>query len=338
MNPIVISHSDDLDGIAAGAMVRMRYGVPLDRIFYTDYTKERRDDVARQIRKLDLKDADLFVLDLNPDPDGTFLGIIDAVKKNGGRVFWLDHHPWSKAAIRKIASRCDVAVVGENRKFCATEIAIRHFGLKGRFIRKLARTVHYSDFNITPRGKEYRKLVKAYALGISYYNMICSPETGTKKLRLLASQLAEGRLVSRELASAARKFEKVNSRRVGKMLADLHLVGETIAVGFSRGVQATMACGEIIRKSNRDIAFCISTEKGKASMRSVKSDITGLAVSFGGGGHPHAAGFEVDTKRYNLATKKGRRRLIRQIEENAGRLGLLGGAMGQAGRKQPKNS
>ena len=81
MNPIVISHSDDLDGIASGALVRMKYGVPLDRIFYTDYTKAGLVNMAKHVRKLDLKEVDLFVLDLNPDPDGIFLGIVNAVKK-----------------------------------------------------------------------------------------------------------------------------------------------------------------------------------------------------------------------------------------------------------------
>ena len=213
-------------------------------------------------------------------------------------------------------------MVGENKRFCASEIAIRHFGLKGRFIEKLAKTVHYSDFNITPGGAEYKKLVKKYALGISYYNIICTRETKTRKLRLLAAQLADGKLVSRELLSASGKFEKINNERVRKMLADLHPIGKTIAVGFSKGVQSTFACWKIIKKSKRDIAVLVSTESGKASLRSVKSDVTALARSFGGGGHPHASGFEIGA-RYNLKTKNGREQLISQIERNSRELGLV---------------
>jgi nanoRNase/pAp phosphatase (c-di-AMP/oligoRNAs hydrolase) len=42
----------------------------------------------------------------------------------------------------------------------------------------------------------------------------------------------------------------------------------------------------------------------------------------GGGGHPHAAGFEIDKKRFNLKSKSGRELFLAKLSQEASRLGI----------------
>ena len=310
----VISHADDLDGIASAALIKIRFGVPLSNLFFTNYSKRTVQSIADMIKKIDVKY--LFITDTGPNEQTTpiFKNIIAGLKKKGAAVIWLDHHEWNAHELEVLARKCDIAIVGENKKACATEIVRSFLGLSKPFETELAKITHFSDFNIMPKNKRYARIIKNYALGIAYFNMTHRFPEQNRNLVELVKLVSEGKIENEMIKRSARTFEKLNKARVKKMISSLH-VGNGFAIGFSRTVQATYACGEIIRKSGMDIGMFVDTDTGKVHMRSVNGNVACIAKLFGGGGHPHAAGFSLSEKLQGRLDKKAREMLIEKIED-----------------------
>ncbi len=95
------------------------------------------------------------------------------------------------------------------------------------------------------------------------------------------------------MRDAAKSYERTNNLRIRALLGGLEVVSGKMAVGFSKEVDSSDACRAMLDRTGADISILIKTGSRTASIRSVKSDMTALAMAFGGGGHPHAAGFEV---------------------------------------------
>ena len=100
-NVCVMSHASDIDGVGSAALIRMRYGVPLKRIFFADYSTESLDYVDSKLKPLYGSGITLFITDLGTNESlvAEYRSIIDAVRKGGGRVIWFDHHPWPAQAV-----------------------------------------------------------------------------------------------------------------------------------------------------------------------------------------------------------------------------------------------
>ncbi|MDE1856388.1 MAG: hypothetical protein KGH49_04115 [Candidatus Micrarchaeota archaeon] len=307
-NIAVLSHNADMDGVGAAAMLKIKYNIPSSRLFFSSYNKEDILYAQRKLKKFYGGNFILFITDLSlNDPTiPVWKKLIRGVKAMGGSVFWFDHHPWSNRAIGEIASLCDVAIVGEN-KFCATEITKKEIELNTPFAEEFAKVVHYSDFNLRPDTAKRRKYVKTYALSITSYTKSKSNDSIQKSLRHIADVVASRRFVDARMLAASRSFEKKNTARINKMLKKLYLIGSKITIGFAIGVQTTQACGAVIEKSGRDIGIVIDMKQKKGSIRSKRSDISGLAKRLGGGGHPHAAGFEFNTANKELIIDKIRK-------------------------------
>lgn len=317
----IISHSGDIDGIASAFLLKEAFKVQLKNIFFVNYGEEDLAYVEKEIRKL-AKKGKLSVLISDLSADGrsmeTFSRILEIANRSGGNLSWFDHHPWGVDAIRKIASRCKIAIVGENSKFCATEIVYRKFFKEDAFLDMLAEMVHYSDFNIRPDDEGTRKIVGYYALGITYYNTASSRSVVDSKMRSIIATLEKKRLYDKKIADAARTFEKVNSKRIKRMSRKLYLIGSELAVGFSTDIQSTQACASIIEASGRDVGVYINIRNGKGHIRSVKSNTSMLARSLGGNGHPHASGFKLDLKEYNnFRSESDKKRVVELIIEKS---------------------
>ncbi len=292
---VVMSHANDMDGIASAALIFRRFNVPPSNLFFSDYSAEALGYAKRRICKMRGIDA-LFITDLslNDSFKPIYAEIIKTVKRLGGRVFWFDHHPWKDDDVKNIGGMCDVAIVGENKKYCATEITAAELGLNDKFARNLLRIVHISDFNLEPRDAHTRSLIGTYALGITYCNTLKSRAAIYKKLRHIVAVIGSGRLSDALLDHDADTFRRTNRERIKKMLTALYVSkGQGIAVGFSKDVQSTEACMEIIRRARVDIGVYVNTESKTGHIRSVRSDSSPLARSLGGNGHPHASGFPV---------------------------------------------
>ena len=312
---MVISHASDIDGVGSAALISMKYGVDPKNIFFSDYSPSSLGSIKESIRKGAKKGTSLFITDLgvNEKTVPIFKEILQTIKSRQGRVFWFDHHPWAKNAIKELTPLCDISIIGENELFCATEITRKELGLNDKFSRYFCRIVHFSDFAIRPKLKKEYDLVGAYALSIALYRM----RGGDKNivgLRHIVKVLSKKRLLDERIKADAGTYRKINDRNTTKMLKEIYL-GDDIAMGFAGDIQKTYACMKLMEKTGKDIGIYVNTHEGRGHMRSVRSELTELANRFGGGGHPHASGFTPSLRRYNkFRTKADKQRLLSDIE------------------------
>lgn len=323
-NIAVITHGSDIDGIGSAALIKMKYSVDSKNIFFSDLSGTMTRDIIKEVGKMKRRTI-LFITDVSPSGNlENFEKLLKSIKKKGGHIFWFDHHVWNEDAIIRLTSSCDLAVVGENNSFCATEITRKELALNDAFTEEFTKIVHYSDFNLTPKNKRWQKLIKIYTLGISYYNMITRDQFQKRQnaLRKVLTTLSKRKFFDKSMLNASKTFERLNDTRTRLMLKTLTIRGN-IAIGFSSEINATYGCGAIIKKAKTDVGIYVNPDRGKVHLRSVRSDISKLAEAFGGGGHPHAAGFDINLKRYNfLKSESDRARLMDTIFNKAKELGI----------------
>lgn len=312
---MVISHASDIDGVGSAALVSMKYDVNPSNVFFSDYSPQSLGSIKESVKRGAKSGTSLFITDLgvNEKTVPIFKEILQTIKDRGGKVFWFDHHPWAKNAIKELTPLCDISIMGENELFCATEITRKELGLSDRFTKYFCRIVHFSDFAIKPRIKKEYDLVGAYALSIALYRMR-GAQRNINGLRHIMTVLRSGRLLDRRIKADADAYRKINDRNTSKMLKDVFL-GQDIAMGFAGDIQKTYACMKLMEKTGKDIGIYVNTHEGRGHMRSVRSELTELANRFGGGGHPHASGFTPSLKRYNkFRTRADKQRLLDDIE------------------------
>ncbi len=320
-NLFSLTHQSDIDGVGSAALIKMNYGLPSKNMFFTDYSVENVTKSATAIKKAAKEGAVLIIADfgLNKLIEDQMSGLIDNIKKKKGSVYWFDHHPWSEEHIRRIASKCDAAIVNENAKFCATEIVRNELMLNSKFCKRFAEIVHHCDFNLMPKEKQKRDLFIAYGMCITSYNQIKNYQKRCDKLRHAAGVIAAGKFSDKMMERDAAKFDKMNKERISDMIKNKLFILDTVAVGFQKRVQATVAGSEIIKKSGKDISIYVNLDNMQGHIRTVKANCTPLAVYLGGGGHPHASGFPVD-KRYNLSKEADRNKFALFIDKKAAEL------------------
>ena len=316
-NIFALCHQSDIDGVGSASMIKMRYGIKSNNLFFTDYSLENvvrsKDEICRAAKR----GAMLIIADLglNESTKKPLAALIRHIRGNGGRVYWFDHHVWDEDGIRNIASKCDAAIVNENAKYCATEIVRNELHLESSFCREFAKIVHYSDFNIESSDKRYTKRIIEYAMSITSYQQVKDYSLRNRKLRHVAEVISSGRFSDARIRNDARKFDRINKERIEKMLNKL-IVLEKVAVGFHKGVQTTIACGAIMKKSGKDISVYVNLDNMHGHIRTEKADCRPVAGYFGGGGHPHAAGFVIK-KRYDFSKESERKGFAELIERKA---------------------
>ncbi len=317
---IVITHIADLDGILSGALIMRKYNLSKNDVLFADYNKEKLLEIEKMFNKKIKKGVSLFITDIgvNTSTINIFKRMILKVKKNKGKVFWFDHHTWNNEALEKLASLCDIAVVNENKLFCAAEITAKELELKDEFTKKILKVVHLSDFNIKPKDKKTKQLIGYYVLATTYYSSF-NDKKRQKITRNIAEQLSKSIFTPKFLVNDAKKFERINEIHLKELLSTIKKSG-TSAVGFTKYVSTNQACEAIQRFANVDVGIYVNTETNKAHLRSKVADCSVISRSFGGGGHPHASAFEINKKMYNLRLKEGREKISDEILKRASKL------------------
>lgn len=303
MNIISVTHANDIDGLGSAALIKIKYKVPSERIFFTDYSEKGVAYVRKAVERIASKEKGtvLFLTDLGVDRIlvSHYRKMIQKVKRNGGRVIWLDHHIWTEYALQEVAGICDVAIVGENEKYCATEITYRNLKVKGKFAKEFSDLVHYSDFYLKPPKKETARLIGIYDMSIMLCNTLEPYEKRDHALRHIVEVLASRRFSDKKILGDARKFGKINEERVTRMLKNLYKAGDNAYIGFSQNLKSTEGCVAIMDKTGCDLGIYVNIVNGTAHLRSRRCDTTKLSMPLGGGGHSHASGFPVNMKRFN---------------------------------------
>lgn len=311
-----LTHTSDLDGVASAALLRRTFGIPLGNIFFSDYSAKLEIYLGEVEKRA--KDGDvLFITDISPNP--AFIDRIGrrfrALGRKGCTVVWLDHHAWPDDA-RRLAAMCGIAVFGENR-FCATEIVADFLGRHDPYERKVCRMVHISDFAVrSARGSE-AELAREYDLAIAYCNTF---KDSAARLRRVCDEISSGRVSSAMVKRLGKEFVRENEEETERVIRGMRYIGNGIAIGFSKGnVYNNDALNRMFKESGKGIVMLVNLNRNKVSIRSESRDVSGLAQAMGGGGHPHAAGFEL---KRDASKEEERARLISEIGKRARALGL----------------
>ncbi len=331
---VVITHND-IDGAAAAAMVVRKCGTDVNNVFPVDYLPDRLADAMEGVRRASGEGTTLFLLDITTGGSAadTFSGLVRNMKGKGAHVAWIDHHDCSCRA-EAIARQCDLAVVGESRE-CATELARRYLRLCGDFEAGLGKLVHCADFQVAPEGEwsvggsgaldmglGSAETIRAYGYCMESINTLGSRKERQMEFRHVVGVLASGRFIDERMFITSRRFERLNSERIAAMLEGLYAISGRISVGFSKAVESSEACAEILARTGADIGILVKDD-GNVSIRCNDGwDIIGLARKLGGGGHPHAAGFQVE-RPPSHGVEAWRRRLVERIRLKAEELGML---------------
>ncbi|MDE1857010.1 MAG: hypothetical protein KGH98_02915 [Candidatus Micrarchaeota archaeon] len=299
-----VTHEADLDGIGCAAMLVRNYRVPLRNLVFLNYEKRSFERGMKEI--LDMKPRDGMVVFSDFGMNDRLVPIakrtLAALKRSGNRILWIDHHPWSDRAIASVKSLCDVMVVGENEKYCATELVYRLLCDRDAFGDRFMKLVHASDFALMTRNEP---TIRRLALAIKVMNW----GNRDSNLRKLAGQMAEGMLTSPFIEAAHRKY-LAESKANLKVLKDSLVLANpgryTIGFGFSTRLNTNAACEAIDRELHTDIRMYVDRVSGTAHLRSSKGvDCSRIAVFMGGGGHPQACGFQFDMKEFDNLSEKG---------------------------------
>jgi oligoribonuclease NrnB/cAMP/cGMP phosphodiesterase (DHH superfamily) len=325
----VISHGQDIDGVGSASLLRMRYLIDLKDMFFINYSQADFESALREVGRRLGKGSIVFFTDLSLNEK--MVPMVDRfvrrVRARGGSVVWLDHHHWSDRALEVVARKCETAIVGENSCACATDIAKAYTRLTGEFVERFVGLVHCMDlyvdleFASQPNPAWCRSASRIYSMGINYLGS--GPfDAKQRKLRRVAGLISSGKFFDSSMREAARSYERMNKKRARALLAGMEAVSGRMAIGFSKEMDSGEGCRAMMGKASADIGVLVKTDSRSASIRSVESDISKLAMAFGGGGHPHAAGFEVPRK-YDLSAAKGRRRLRDDLVSRSRRLGLI---------------
>ncbi len=304
MRVLIVSHSTDLDGITSAALLLRIY--PNANTVFADYTPQ---SLMHALARISSFRGVVFITDLNVNIAHRRLWqeAISKAKSNGCKIIWLDHHPWAKECAG-IAEMCDFAVFGENRQYCASEIVARLTGFNSVRDKRLLKLVHASDFAINNVGES---ILRKYQFALAYANTL-SMASRQKLLRRFADSISKGVLVSEEITKLASKFEEISKKEISKALSKIYYAGD-IAVAFaSNRLVFDDLLDALFKKSGKGIVIAVNTVERKVSIRSKEKDISKLAQAFGGGGHPHAAGFNL-SKGTRLNTEHARKRFVEKI-------------------------
>ena len=268
---IIVSHRKDLDGIASAAILKRAF--PGARVILIDY-----DDIRDAFKSLEGTKEEIYVADLNIGAaEKKALGSIEKIAKNA-RILWLDHHNWDPV-VRKAAEKHMTLIV--NRDKCASEVVFDFFGEGDSVDAKIARFARDQDFYT-------KKIYDANRIS----DVIAARHGNMRFLLSLVEMLSRGVFWKGEFDEIRddyiAKKEKLLWDAVGAMT-----YYENFAITLSSPlVPSGEIAKETIEKKKVDV-LVILDPRGRISFRRKKGssvDLSVLARSFGGGGHPYAAG------------------------------------------------
>ena len=215
-NTLVVSHADDIDGVGSAALLKIRYHLDSKDLFFVNHSRIDFESAIRRIAPRLGKGAIVFFTDLslNENLIGPVSKFVSSVNSKGGAVVWLDHHYWSDEAIKEIAARCEVAVVGENSCACATDITKKYTRLTGNFVERFVSLVHCIDlflgFDSQPNPAWSRSAARTYTMSINRLGSGGSFDAKQKRLRGVADVISSGKVLRQ---TDARRSEELRTHQ-----------------------------------------------------------------------------------------------------------------------------
>lgn len=258
---------NDLDAVGADAIHRMAYG----GVFSIFTSVSNFASMLEQIAGLPGKGDLLSITDL-----GYQRGVEDtlkALRENGWRVEWRDHHRWEEKEIQKVSAL--VSCLKVDTSTCACGIVAGDLKRGDPVAEEVARVV--CDYDLW-RNEDPRAAVLARVL------------SKNENRAYVRDALVKGIFSDDFIASEAARIEGEMQDCIRRSIRHTRIYGTRyrIAVAPLYGYPSETAAA-IRENAGTDIEVLVSSS-GRFSIRSVPPISHLVAREFDGGGHPHAAG------------------------------------------------
>ncbi|MEW5840317.1 hypothetical protein [Nitrososphaera sp.] len=289
MKVMIFSHEADLDGLYSAAIGLLRY--PQALTVFLGYGAENFTKMGNFISSAThfSRERGLVIiadLGLNDDTIELCRQIFADAVRNGWKLMWVDHHPWSQAALDAAAQYVELVHDPSGTK-CAADLMAEKLLPGNDFAARLASMAHTMDFftkdqYLTP----ITELIKYYQTLPDFY----------ERLSDLARKSARGILWDVEMHADYAKYAKLRDEAKLQALASLQVKpvnGFKVAfVQASQYLQSSLFSEEVFAATGADLAMFYSS-KGKVSIRRSTDRISCRKVASAlpeGGGHDYAAG------------------------------------------------
>lgn len=289
MKVIIFSHESDLDGLYSAAIGLLRY--PQAMTIFLGYGAENFQKLGNFIYYAthNSPERGLIIiadLGLNDDLIEVCKQIFSDAVRNGWKIMWVDHHPWSQQAIEAVKPLVEIVLDASGNK-CASDLMHETLLPDNALAGKLAGMAHTMDFfskdqYLTP----ISELIRYYQTFPDFYD----------KLSELARKSAKGILWDVEMQGEYNHYVRLRDEAKEQVFATM-LVKPTgkfnvAYVKSSPYLQSSLFSEEVFSRTNADLAMFYST-KGKVSIRRNNDSISCRDVAANlpeGGGHAYAAG------------------------------------------------
>ncbi len=291
----IISHGPScFDGVVAAATVARFH--ERDRVLVALAANNESDSTIQRLKPANEGGPhEVWITDLswNSAATGEHLS---RLARGGARIFWIDHH--RSAIARADAPEFDVPFAGKSlsEEFSAARLAfnflkrrMRALAADPRQLEVLLPIVMLADdhdrwVHRIPDSPEWALAVQTLG-GVESYREIMRLRSAVMS-RKLARALEAGRLAMNQSLKLAR------STLTEKALANGLVLRAACCVGYSSEVAA-----ELYKDQHQAVIALFDMRSQGVSLRrsaDCKLDLSELARSLGGGGHPAAAGFAMD--------------------------------------------
>ncbi|ADI32091.1 DHH family phosphoesterase [Staphylothermus hellenicus] len=283
---IIVTHTD-MDGVGSAALYIYLHGKQPEKIYFTEpyllyKTLQKIAGSDYEVRKIALMD-----LGMNKETMDKIMEYIRIIRGKNIDIEWFDHHVWDEDWINKLRGLGVKIYI--DRSTCAVGVVAKYAekyrnNIDEEFVSELVKGVCAGDLWRFDhwRGPWYLRLVRRHD----------DPEWRLKVLEKISS----GVLWDDEFTDkVVERFEKelIGYKMVDKTILTREINNIRIAVVLqNKYIENSFTASYTMGRTNADIVAVISKD-GKVSLRSRNINIRNLALAFGGGGHPRAAGFKI---------------------------------------------
>lgn len=289
MKVMIFSHESDLDGLYSAAIGLLRY--PQAMTIFLGYGLENFQKLGNFIYSATYYSPErgliiIADLGLNDDLIETCRQIFSDAVRNGWKIMWVDHHPWSQQAIDVVKPFVEIVLDASGKK-CAADLMYETFLPDNMLAGKLASMAHTMDFftkdqYLTP----ISELIRYYQAFPNFY----------ERMSELARKSATGILWDVEMQSDYNEYSRLRDEAKTQVFATMQIrpAGKfkVAYVQSSPYLQNSLFSEEVFAKTNADLVIFYSA-KGKVSIRRNNDAISCRDVAANlpdGGGHTYAAG------------------------------------------------
>lgn len=311
-----ITHRTDFDGMASAALLVRHLSMPLANARFAGPALADLKPPVDQLLSLRPKGCLIVFTDVSVnDPAVAYIvGALKALKRAGNRIAWLDHHPWSADAAKKIKRECNFIIYGEGDR-CATELVALALRARDRYTASLTTLAHAGDFNLKPPKGQGRTMLRLSG-AIAAANYISK---GNALLKRMVKDISEGDFRSPTIKRLAGLYVRESTKNASLLKRNCRAFdvnGYRVGIGYARWMQSTHACAVIQKRLGTDMEAFINLSHSYLNLRSREGiDCSAIAKRFGGGGHPKASGARLKVP---LSTRKDIEACIGMVIRTAG--------------------